>query len=106
MSIEWNSNKHAHVTGWAWFGVVFYVFIVPACIGLALWMRRDEITSRKTRSGGQELTTLGFLFRNYREELSCSMPVIDLYRRLALSRCVLTEKRSISHVILIETPRV
>ena len=51
--------------------------------------RRAAIASRETLTGGPELSSMSFLFRNFAPSFGWWMPVLDLYRRLALSSLLL-----------------
>ena len=91
-SIDCGGSRHQFIVAYALLSGLVYVIGVPVCIGMLLRSRRDDIAARTSLTGGPELSTLSFLFRNFDPELGSWMPVLDLYRRLALSSLLLLFK--------------
>ena len=89
MAVDCSSPERQRILAFASAMVAVYPVGVPCGIGLMLWLRRREIAARSTRGGGNPLTTLSFLFRNYAPVFGWWMPVVDLVRRLCLSSVLL-----------------
>jgi len=87
-----DDDRRIFIVLWAWVSLIVYIIGVPALIGYMLYRRRAEIASRETLTGGKALSSLSFLFRNYARDFGWWMPVVDLYRRLALSSLLLLFK--------------
>ena len=85
MAISCDGDHRDFIEVYACLSGVVYIIGVPAVIGLMLWSRRADIASRNTLTGGPGLSSMSFLFRNYAPTFGWWMPVVDLYRRLALS---------------------
>ena len=99
MLIECGTSKHTSIIRFASVALAAIPFGVPLGIGVMLWSRRDEIASRKTQDGGKDLATLSFLFRDFAPEFGWWMPVVDLFRRLALSSFLLLFEYESSQVL-------
>ena len=100
-----DDDRRDFIVVYAFLSGVVYIIGVPAVIGLMLWSRRADIASRDTLTGGPELSSTSFLFRNFAPTFGWWMPVVDLYRRLALSSLLLLfEGGAASFVGLIACP--
>ena len=88
MQLDCESNEYKFMRNYAQVMVVCFPFGVPFFLWFIMYTRRDEIMQRETREGGDELSSLSFLFGLYAPNFYW-MSVMDLARRLALSSFLL-----------------